>query len=84
MPINYRQSLTCIYIKEYTVTIGPKLHCTCRDHNVRGTHCKHILFILLKELKVTDLKSPVYETLTPSDKVTYASFYFMFIHLFFL
>ncbi|ORE08260.1 hypothetical protein BCV72DRAFT_92950 [Rhizopus microsporus var. microsporus] len=54
---------------EYTVTIGPKLHCTCRDHNVRGTHCKHILFILLRELKVTDLKSPVYETLTPSDKV---------------
>lgn len=61
-------------MKEYTVTIGPKLHCTCRDHNVRGTHCKHILFILLRELKVTDLKSPVYETLTPSDKVTYASF----------
>ncbi|KAG1273367.1 hypothetical protein G6F65_011089 [Rhizopus arrhizus] len=55
--------------KTYSVTIGPKIYCDCRDHNVRGTHCKHILYILLKELKVSDLKSPVYETLTPSDKV---------------
>ncbi|KAI8981935.1 hypothetical protein BDF20DRAFT_441734 [Mycotypha africana] len=54
--------------KTYNVTIGPKLNCTCRDHNVRGTHCKHILYALKEEMGVKNEDSPLYETLTPSDK----------------
>ncbi|CAO3693138.1 unnamed protein product [Rhizopus stolonifer] len=52
----------------YKVTVGPRLQCTCRDHISRATHCKHILYILLKELKVLDLKLRIYETLYPSNQ----------------
>ncbi|KAI8373296.1 hypothetical protein BD560DRAFT_446338 [Blakeslea trispora] len=53
--------------KTYIVTIGPKLDCTCHDHKIRSVHCKHILYVLLKELKVQDLSSTIYITQFPSD-----------------
>ncbi|KAI7898213.1 uncharacterized protein BX663DRAFT_525598 [Cokeromyces recurvatus] len=55
--------------KTYTVTIGPKIQCTCVDHTMRAIHCKHILYILLKELQVQNLSSIIYLTLFPSDQV---------------
>ncbi|KAI9366478.1 hypothetical protein BD770DRAFT_376287 [Pilaira anomala] len=55
--------------KAYTVKIGPKLDCSCRDQTTRKIHCKHLLYILLQEMKITDLKHPIYSTLTPSDQV---------------
>ncbi|OBZ89320.1 hypothetical protein A0J61_02630 [Choanephora cucurbitarum] len=53
--------------KTYIVTIGPKLDCTCYDHKIRSVHCKHILYVLLKELKVQDLTSTIYITQFPSS-----------------
>ncbi|KAL0135065.1 hypothetical protein V8B55DRAFT_1556997 [Mucor lusitanicus] len=54
--------------KVYTVIIGNRLECTCRDYQIRKCHCKHILYILLKELKVRDLSKEVFTTLFPSDE----------------
>ncbi|KIM36473.1 hypothetical protein M413DRAFT_31701 [Hebeloma cylindrosporum] len=36
----------------YTVTIDHKPRCNCPD-NVKGNHCKHVLFIFLKVLQVS-------------------------------
>ncbi|KAI7893746.1 uncharacterized protein EV154DRAFT_600588 [Mucor mucedo] len=54
--------------QNYTVKIGPKLDCTCRDHRTRATHCKHILFILSQELKIQNYSSIIYVTLFPTDQ----------------
>ncbi|KAI9472079.1 MAG: hypothetical protein EXX96DRAFT_582804 [Benjaminiella poitrasii] len=64
--------------KIYSVTIGPKIHCSCIDHTTRAIHCKHILYILLKELQVHDLSSVIYVTLFPSDQLLndiYSNYY---------
>ncbi|KAL7308762.1 hypothetical protein PS15m_011929 [Mucor circinelloides] len=55
--------------KIYTVTIGPRLECTCRDYQIRKYHCKHILYILFKELKIQDLSAAIFTTLFPSDEI---------------
>ncbi|CEP16325.1 hypothetical protein [Parasitella parasitica] len=55
--------------KIYTVIIGPRLECNCRDHQIRKGHCKHILFILLNELKIQAMSSPIFSTLFPTDQV---------------
>ncbi|KAI8641396.1 hypothetical protein BD408DRAFT_418210 [Parasitella parasitica] len=55
--------------KIYIVTIGPRLECNCRDHQIRKGHCKHILFILLRELRIQDMSSPIFSTLFPTDQV---------------
>lgn len=53
----------------YTVIIGDRLQCTCHDYQIRKCHCKHILYILLKELKIRDLSMEIFATLFPSDEV---------------
>ncbi|KAG2202972.1 hypothetical protein INT46_009089 [Mucor plumbeus] len=55
--------------KIYTVTIGPRLECSCRDYQIRKSHCKHILFILLKELDIKDLSTAIFSTIFPSDEI---------------
>ncbi|KAK4509953.1 CorA metal ion transporter [Mucor velutinosus] len=55
--------------KVYTVIIGNRLECTCRDYQIRKCHCKHILYILLKELKIRDLSMEIFKTLYPSDEI---------------
>ncbi|KAL9558230.1 hypothetical protein PS6_001399 [Mucor atramentarius] len=54
---------------EFKVTIGPRLECTCRDYQIRKYHCKHILYILFKELKIQDLSAAIFTTLFPSDEI---------------
>jgi len=44
----------------YTVTIDHKPRCNCPDA-VRGNHCKHILFIFLKVLQVTQASGYWYQ-----------------------
>ncbi|KAI9272173.1 hypothetical protein EDC94DRAFT_251597 [Helicostylum pulchrum] len=59
--------------KIYIVKIGPRLECSCHDRMMRSTHCKHILYILVHELKLIDLRNQVFSTLYPSEQVTYTS-----------
>ncbi|KAJ1409958.1 hypothetical protein B484DRAFT_455981 [Ochromonadaceae sp. CCMP2298] len=45
----------------YDVTIGRVPHCTCPDHD-RGNLCKHILFCMLKVLRVPRRSPMVYQS----------------------
>ncbi|CAO3606630.1 unnamed protein product [Mucor fragilis] len=60
--------------KVYTVIIGDRLQCTCHDYQIRKCHCKHILYILLKELKIRDLSMEIFATLFPSDEILKEAF----------
>ncbi|KIK07088.1 hypothetical protein K443DRAFT_673661 [Laccaria amethystina LaAM-08-1] len=44
----------------YTVTIGRKPKCNCPD-TIRGNHCKHIMFVLLKVLQVPQTSNLWYQ-----------------------
>ncbi|GAA5811977.1 hypothetical protein MFLAVUS_005424 [Mucor flavus] len=55
--------------KIYTVKIGPRLECSCYDRMLRSAHCKHILYILVHELKLIDLRNKVFTTLYPSEQI---------------
>ncbi|KAI0780721.1 hypothetical protein BD413DRAFT_499548 [Trametes elegans] len=44
----------------YTVTIDKKPSCTCPDA-MKGNHCKHILFIFMKVLQVTEKSGHWYQ-----------------------
>ncbi|GAN09618.1 RING finger domain protein, partial [Mucor ambiguus] len=50
----------------YTVTIGNAISCSCMDHRVRRTHCKHILMVLLKVYRL-GLNSPMFQSLRTSS-----------------
>ncbi|KAJ7874897.1 hypothetical protein B0H13DRAFT_1632922 [Mycena leptocephala] len=58
----YRYSSVCSYpqIQIYTVTIQHKPSCDCPDAQ-KGNHCKHILFIYLKVLQVTQASGVWYQ-----------------------
>lgn len=44
----------------YTVVIQEKPTCTCPDHKSRHNRCKHIYFVLIKIMGVTDIDKPIY------------------------
>ncbi|KAK4519506.1 Elongation of fatty acids protein 2 [Mucor velutinosus] len=51
----------------YTVTIGNVISCSCMDHIIRRTHCKHILMVLLKVYRL-GLDSPMFQSLRTSNE----------------
>lgn len=44
----------------YTVTIDEKPTCTCPDHKSRHNRCKHIYFVLIKIMGVTEIDKSSY------------------------
>lgn len=41
--------------KNYIVTIGKKIKCTCLDYKIRNKTCKHIYFVLCRICKCTNI-----------------------------